>query len=203
VEWDRNREQQKRKELLATLESALLGSAAKPRDTAEEVLNAFVRITPPQKEEVVMKYMTMFDDGRGGGRSVKPGNIRLNMGALIEAVAGGALSAVGVVHFPFTASFAAIILWNSVWRAVKVDITENDAAVLYVMWTDRDENDEVTNENLLQRCNTHLEFVQRQPLSARDIAHSLDTLGKIQTIKRSRFRPENWWLREWIRVTYR
>lgn len=203
MEWDREREEQKRAELLTILAKAIPHSGDQPHAIAEKVLEAFVKTSPPEKEPVVMHLMTMRFDGRGGGKSVKAGNIILNMGALIDTVAAGALTVVGALQAPFTVPFAAIVLWNTIWRAAEVTISENEAAVLYVMWTQRDKNHEIPKEGLLERCNAHFRKVQRQPLTQRDLAHSLRTLEGIETIASSQSRPSNWCLREWVRVTYR
>lgn len=203
MEWDREREQEKRAEIIASLEAAFSAHGGAPSALAEKILDSFVRTTPPEKEPVLMHLVTMRFDGRGGGKSAKAGNITLNMGALIDTIAAGTLTFVGAVQAPFTVPFAAIVLWNSLWRAAEVDLTENDAAVIYVMWTQKDKNHEVPKDGLLEQCNAHLAKVQRQPLTQRDLAHSLRTLESIETIKTSQHRPSNWWLREWVRVTYR
>lgn len=195
--WDYEKEAQKRAQLTASLE-ATLGQAL-----AAKVLEAFVNTTPPETEPVVMHLMTMRFDGRGGGKSTKAGNITLNMRALLDTAAAGALTIVGAVQAPFTVPFAAIVLWNSIWRAAEVTVTENDAAVLYVMWTQRDKNHEIPKDGLLERCNAHLAKVQRQSITQKDLAHSLCSLEQIETIAPSKDRPSNWWLREWVRITYR
>lgn len=155
--WDREKEIQKRAELTASLE-ATLGQAL-----AAKVLEAFVRTTPPETEPVVMHLVTMRFDGRGGGKSTKAGNITLNMGALLDTVAAGALTVVGAVQAPFTVPFAAIVLWNSLWRAAEVTVTENDAAVLYVMWTQRDKNHEIPKDGLLEHATLILRRCKGSP----------------------------------------
>lgn len=205
MEWDREREQKKREELRAILLQKL-NSNPDTRDNsgrlAEELMSICVHTTPPEKNAAEFFLITMHPSGRGGGKSRKAGNIRINMGKFIEALSAGALTAVGAVQMPITIPLAIIVLWNSIWRCVDVELSENDAAVIYVMWMHKDSNQEVEEAQLLGHINTHLHKYGRTPLTWQDVKHSLKVLESIGTIQRSKNHKGFWWLCEWVRSSY-
>lgn len=163
-----------------------------------------IRVAPPEKEEFIIEYITMSPSGRRGGKSTKAGNIFLNMRSLVDAVASGAFAVVGSYQIPWLAPFALILLWNSLRRSAQVDLSENDAALIWTMWAHRDRsNNEIAEVCLLDKLNEHLKKHSRSPVTGKDLEDSLRALEKIQSIKRSRRNPNNWWLCEWIKPAYR
>lgn len=206
MEWDRKREEAKRAELLRQLCSALSQSVTDETHAtrfAEAILDACITTRPPEAAGSRIYYVTLGTMGQGGGASTKPGNIRLNLGKLMEAVASSTLAAVSATQAPWTAPFAALVIWTSLWRAAEVPVSETEAGVLYVMWLHKNEDRDVLDVGLLQKCNAMLHKYGRPPLSSQQLNQALRKLSKIGTIERSPRGPELWWLREWVRVAYR
>ncbi len=207
MELDYDRGKEKEGEILNEL-SGILQSKRIDKEDAEKlsqlIVSNAIRINPPEKEEHTVGFITMHPSGRGGGKSVKAGNITLNMGRLMEAAANGAFAVVGSYQIPWLAPMAFIILWNSLWRAVEIEITENDAAIIWSMWVYRDrESNEIPDIGLLDTVNEHLKKYERPAITQKDLEYSLNNLEKIKCIKRARKNPNNWWLCEWIRPIYR
>jgi hypothetical protein len=140
--------------------------------------------------------------GTGGGRSIKSGNITLNIGKLLEATASGVFTVISAAQAPMTIPFAALLLWCSLWRTAEVRISETEAAVLYVMWMRKNSDRDVVEEGLLDHCNAHLRKYERPVLSLRDIRRALNKLESIKTIERSSRDKRMWWLRECVSLTY-
>jgi hypothetical protein len=205
MEWDNEREHRKRATLLEALRGFLgdQGNAAEAARLAEAVLKVYVRTNPPRKEENdFIGLVVLGAHGSGGGKSTKAGNIRLNIGTLMEAVANGALGVFSAKDHPMTIPFAALLLCNSLWRTATVTISEMDAAVLYVMWVRKGVERTIAETGLLDLCNEHLSKYGRSPLSAQDLRRSLSGLEKLGTIKRSWKDKTTWWLREWVGRSY-
>jgi hypothetical protein len=206
MEWDRERELDKCSELLEILENALCqvpSNGHVSKVLARQIFDAFVSTTPPEKEKVLMHLVTIGFDGRGGGKSTKPGNIHLNFGKLVDALCAGTLTAIGI-QSPDAAILAAVVLWNSLWRAIKIELSENEAAVLYVMWMLREKsNNTIEKAGLLKKCNSHFTKNQRAHISDSDLQYALGRLQKIKTIGTSENDPNKWSLCEKITVTFR
>ena len=106
--------------------------------TARAVIDSFVQITPPEAAPTIVEFISLPSGGRGGGRSVKPGNLLLNMRKLFTAIASGVITTASVIGAPWTAPFAALVLWDRVWSGLNIDITEREAVLLWTMWNNRD-----------------------------------------------------------------
>ncbi len=166
-----------------------------------------VNVTPPEKEKIVLEMITLLPGGRSGGyskgRSVKLGNITLNIHKLVTTLAASSLTVVGAVAVPWTAPLAAIVVWNSIWVNLKVDFTEREAAVLWTMWINRDDDCCVSHFDLLYMLNSELRKYERSLISSQELDSALETLEKIKCIKRSESDPSKWWLRESIKIKYK
>jgi len=204
---DYDRATEKEKELVSSL-SSIFQSKSIFKDSfdkiSNEIVSSCVSIQPPEKEEISFEFMTMAPSGRGGGRSTKPDNIVLNIRKLVEAVASGTFAAVSAYQVPWLGIFGFILLWNSLWRAAEVDLSENDAAVIWTMWVHRDrKNNKISENGLLSKVNDHLSKYDRVSITQKDMEFSIKNLEKIKSIKRSKRNSKNWCLCEWISPTYR
>jgi len=206
MEWDYDRQKEKEAEFLVEIEDQLR-LAEIPEDqiktTAREFFEQSVSITPPEKKAMVIEMITMHPSGRGGGRSTKAGNIRLNIGSLFNAVASGVFTVTSAAQAPWAIPFAGILLWNSIWQMVKVDLSENDAVTLWAMWQVKDANKLVSEGDIKDAVDRHAEKYQRSTLSEADIKFAIKNLSAIGCIKRPRDDPSKWWLCEWIAPAYR
>lgn len=206
MEWNYDRKEEKESELLDEIENQIR-LAGIPEEqiktTAKEFFEQSMKITPPEKEAMVIKMITMRPSGRGGGQSTKAGNIRLNVGSLFNAVAGGVFTVISAAQAPWAIPFAAILLWNSMWNSVKVDLTENDAVTLWAMWQVKDVNKLVSEEDIKGAVDRHAEKYQRSTLSEADIKFAIQNLSAIGCIERPGNDPSKWWLCEWIAPAYR
>lgn len=205
MDLDSNRQAEKREELVTALRDALAQHAgvSAAEDAAGKILDVFARVTPPKEGTVYMEMITVASfSGRGGGRSSKPGNIRLNMRLLFDALASGTFTVVSLKEFPWAVPFAAILLWNSLWRAAQVELTEKEVAILWTMWRIRDPDKCVKESSLLPALAEHVEKHKLAPITGSDVKYGLERLAKIETIARSRREANEWRLIEWIQKAY-
>jgi hypothetical protein len=121
----------------------------------------------------------------------------------VTAVASGVLTVTGAATNPWTIPFAAIVLWDKVWSGVEKDISEQEAIVLWTMWKNRDSANRVSKEGLLEKVNSELQEVGRQPISEQELDDSVSILREIKCIDTARHTDAKWYLSERIRVKYR
>lgn len=213
MEYDYDRAEAKLKELEGVAEQAILnflkdtnfsGDTKHAQQIAAKVINQLVKVTPPEKEDYgKIHFITLQQSGYGGARSVKAGNILLNMPKLITTLAGGVLTVAGAVEAPWTALFAAIVVWDSVWSGLTVELSEREAVTLWTLWKNRDESNCVPEAELLDKVNDELSSSGRSPISQTELNSSLEVLRKMSCISRSKSDNSKWWLREWVRVSYK
>lgn len=189
-------------------ESGLLASDVDAHQIAVEIINNFTRITAPEPPEHKM-HMTTIHHFSGGfsGQNLKPGNIVLKMSNIMYAVTNGALAfsgaMTGAISPRIACVFASILLWKDLYSSAKVDLSEKEAIVLYTMWNERDEDNCVPKENLLNKTNKIASAFSERELSELEFRDCLDKLCKISCIEQLSSDESKWWLREWVRVTFR
>lgn len=204
--FDLDRQTAKRDELVTTLAEALrhYGCFEDTEEPAARILDVFCRVTPPEEGDVYMELVTAASfSGRGGGTSSKPGNIRLNLRLLFDAVASGTFTVLSLKGAPWAVPLAAVLLWNSVWRAAQVQLTEKEVAILWTMWRIRDAEKHVKEDLLRPAIAEHVTKNGLAPITPSDLRHGLERLAKIETIARSKRQSGEWRLIEWIQKSYR
>jgi hypothetical protein len=212
MELDYERAAQKRKELEGEVSKAVLdywqgndqqGDTSEAHLIAAKIIVNLADIDPPEKED--SGYISLFilkPGGGGGGRSFKPGNVRLNIQKLMHAVAGGAVSVMTAVDRPWLIPFVAIRTFNDLCTSLEVKITERDAAVLWTIWKHCDGSGFVAEDDLLNNVNSELADYGRNRISQMELDDSLTTLTKISTIERSASIIGKWKLTEGVLVNY-
>lgn len=208
--WDEESLRQKRNEVMEVAAKRIAQALDDQGPSTEEVtalaeglLEACVRLTPPEAGSELVFLITADRYGRGGGRTTKPGNLRINIGQVVIAVAGGTLTVMGAMSVPWTLPLAALVLWNEFYSKATVEIGEFDASVIWAMWLHRDHNVTVDDAELLDLVNGERRKGGMQALLREQLDRSLRTLEKLKCIKRSKRNANRWWLREWVNVDYR
>ena len=184
-------------ELVETAAEAL-GSV----ELARKLVECFCTVTPPKSDPPLMEWMTINSRGRGGGVSVKPGNVLLNMRQLTAALADGVLSAVGVVDRPWTALIAAVVIWDRIVSCLRVEVGEVEASILWVLWLKSDEQHTFAKSGLLSTVNFQRTRYGYRPINEQELADALALLTRMRCIKESGD-AARWCLRESVSVRYK
>ena len=90
--------------------------------------------------------------GRGGGfrgRSTKARNIVLNWKDLLAEVSALVFPVVSAATIPWLLPFAALVVWNRIRFVLSIDLTERHGIVLYALWKNRDLDNKINPERLL------------------------------------------------------
>src|SRR6476469_5785902 len=146
---DKGMVEAKRCELQGLIAQGLEGM---PTEEATQLAAAaagyFADIKAPRWEAPPLEMVTLHSAGRGGGVSSKPGNIVLNVGKLVRALATGALTIAGTMATPWTLLVGALLTWDSLWSCLKLEINETQACVLWSLWQVRDNRNTVAKADV-------------------------------------------------------
>ena len=176
---------------------------------AAKIVAYFADVTPPPET-----WAMEFDvDPRTGephrGSDFQYGNIMLNWGLFMAAIADGALTLVGAEHvseheLAIIAVSAALLLWQALKAAGTEELTDVETYVFCTLWQNRDkETKTVPKAGLLQEVNKMRTKYGHAPFSQKEVDNALSHLQDVKTIRESRNDSSRWWIREWVHVKYR
>jgi hypothetical protein len=195
-----------------------VGPLADPSHTEEiakttiALLHVGVRIVPPEEKEERTTFdlirassftASSFAPDLRGGESVKPGNITVDMRRLVTAGAQTVRDITSVLKMPWLAPVIALVMWDRIWSLLKVQISEVEAVLIWVMWMNCDEEHVVAESILLEKVNAERTRHSRKPITQGEFEAALATLEKMKCIQHSRNDGSKWWLRERVSVKYR
>lgn len=138
--------------------------------------------------------------GVGGGRSLKPGNIWLNWKKLLIVGSESILTIAGAASVPWLIPLAGLVVWNKVWSLLTIEIDERHAAVIWTLWKNRDKEDRIEHDKILNLVNEELIKYNRLPMDEKELNNILSDLEKMECIEKDE--KNKWWLREWVKTVY-
>lgn len=158
-------------------------------------------ITPPLEEPPMMGLLTMDSlKNYHQGRSIKPGNIKVNIKHLIDTLPQIVTCTVSLISdIDVLKICAAISIWKNLRDALTIEIKKEHAIVIIALWKKCNEKHKINLEdgynatNLLCRQLSENEFTWEQYI---DI---IDLLTKWACIELD---DEGIWLREWVSEKY-
>ena len=131
-----------------------------------------------------------------GGRTIKPGNIILNLRKLIDSIPTiTALSVSMAVDIPILRVCSALSLWKEIRDVMTVEITRIQSIVIIALWKFRDHTNHIHLDYGYDRVNYFCETIGEENLSWDDYNKVVDELLKLQCID---ICEEVIWLRESI-----
>lgn len=161
----------------------------------------FLSMTAPTEDPPMMSFMTMDSlKNYNSGRSIKPGNIRLNIKDLIDSIPSMVELAISIAtEIPILQVCAALNLWKSLREIITVEISKEQAFVIVSLWKNCDSKHRISIDKGLKAVNALLKKYGEIPISNTKYNQLLDSLESIQCIE-----IENGviWLREWISKKY-
>lgn len=161
----------------------------------------FVQISAPQEESPKMMMITIDSlKEYNQGSSIKPGNIRLNIKKLIDAIPGVIEIVVGVnADVPILLVCAALNLWKTLRDVSTVEISKDQAFVIVALWKNCNTERKIGLEKGYVAVNELLAKYGEPEITETKYNKIIDSLIKIECIEME----ENIiWLREWISKNY-
>ena len=155
----------------------------------------------PSTLPIVFEMIIANRGGRLGGRTRKPGNILLNWRRLVRDTADLVLTGAGTIATPWLIPVAALSIFNKLWAHSKIELTREQAACLFAMWHQCDEDHKIQVDQALAEC-SNLFSVFKWPVleqaQFKVILHDLESIRCIEMSESSTI-----WLCEWIRTSYK
>ncbi len=209
---------EKRNELIKLTENILsnYGVTDKNRELAENLIDNFVKIIPP--EDQMMCNMLMYQGGIGGATSFKLGNIVFNIDSLITGLASSSASILSssdviciqelidnviaeyINQVPVISLLAVLLAAYEFMKMSEISITEREATVVWAIWTNKDDKKCVSEQDLLTLVNKEREIYERSPINEQELNKSLEKLESLKCIKRSKGK---WKIIEKVKVKYK
>lgn len=178
-----------RNELINLIAERISGYDCNPKQTAQTILDNF--LSEPTELEQKKSLVKIKKQGFGKGKSRKLRNIYLDWKKLLLVGSESILTVVGATAYPILVPFAGLIVLNSFWSLLNININENHAAVLWAMWQNRDVNDTIPHDNLLNHANNVLLEQSKDAIDNRELTRVLNDLEKMSSIRRTK---KNKWL---------
>jgi len=110
------------------------------------------------------------------------------------------LTVAGAVAVPWLIPLAGLVVWNKIWSVLTVEITERHAVVIWTMWLNKDPENCVKGQAILNLVNKELSKYNRPKMNRRELNMVLEDLKKMECIEETE--GNKWWLREWVKVDY-
>jgi hypothetical protein len=172
----------------------------KDERAAERLVEALCRLSPPQDPPNIMEMITVHSMGARGGRSRKPGNVLVNFRGLVAEFGDIGLAVAAGATDNRLIPLAAMTIWSKVWKKSAIELSENEASLVYAMWLARDADRLVSREEAFQMF---LLLHRHRGLPDPDdsvFAVALDRLIQFGAVKWHQ--SGRIWLREWVQNSY-
>ena len=172
---------------------------SKVEEISSGIINHFVDITAPEVESK-SDLLMIRRDVMGGGTSMKPGNIYLNWKKLFVDGSEAILTIAGTIALPWLIPLAGLVVLKKIQSILSVQITESQAAVIHTIWANRDTENSIKSEIVLDLVNLELSEYNRPEMSQKELNMILMDLEKMKCIEK--INENKLWLREEVKVDY-
>lgn len=168
----------------------------------KQLIESAIRITPPEQPQF-MEMIVMGRSGRGGGLSVKPGNLKLDLWSVLDAASVAVLTLESTDAW-WKLPLGLLIVIRSLKKTFSVDLSEEDAVTILAMWRAGINRGHCASFSDIElEVNLHAQRHQRSLLSAADIRHSIGKLQTIGSIRPIAGKPDTWCVLEELRFGLR
>ena len=86
------------------------------------------------------------------------------------------------------------------WALSSIKIDERHAAVIWTMWKNRDKENCIKNDKVLDLVNKDLSKYNRLMMNEKELRNILKDLEEMECIESAE--ENKWWLQEWVKATY-
>jgi len=203
LEYDYDRQKEKKTELVNQFKQISIDRLSfDDKSIINQIVKESIKLSPPEKEIHMSHFITLNSfNGMNGSKSTKPGNIQFNIRNFIKTITSSALSIQGALQTPWSLVLVAIILWDDLYSNAQIELTENEAVTIWVMWKYASEDRRIDENIILPSINKEMEEYNKS-MSKKELEFVLENLKNIQAIEKSKMEPSKWWLREWVSLKY-
>lgn len=146
----------------------------------------FIQIIPPVHKEIDL-FISKAGCVRIGndikGKTIKPGNIIINIRCLIDSLPAIAALAVSMVKdIPILKVCSALSLWKELVKVSTIEITRNQSIVLIGLWKFRDYTKHISLEYGFNRVNFFCRSIEEKELTWEEYNRAVDDLMALHCI---------------------
>ena len=174
--------------------------------SSKDILQSFFKngglvITPPQQEPPMMRMLVVDSlNNYNKGESIKPGNIKLNIGHLIESFPDLTEAAVGIaMDIPILKVCAALNIWKMLRAVTTVEITKEQAIVVVALWDNCNQQQRITLEKGFECFRSLYESIETSNCTWERYIKLISDLEKIGSLELD---SNGILLREWVSKRY-
>jgi hypothetical protein len=175
--------------------TAALGRPLSAEESAavDYLVHACARHEPDEPIDQGLERIEIKKDAQwvpASGKSVKPGNLRFNLGKLFEVVVSGIGVAAGAAVHPILAVLSGLVAVRSLVGAASVELKETEALVIWALWRVEQDGGKREPEKVLEYASREAERVgDSRRMSLAQVEASLMVLEKIRAV---RHKGEEW-----------
>lgn len=200
MEYDYDALNKKKGELLRLAQQAIPAKIGAAGNSAESLVQSFIRLTPPTEPEIEIGFITMDSDGRGGGKSRKPGNIFLNWRKLFEIIPDVTIASMGGATAPgWLLPLIGLDVWNKLWCNAAEEISEVEATTIHALWKNRNSRKRISEDDGYVKTDILRNDMGLPSLSRSEFDVAVNRLLRMRCVK---IEEGIIWLREWVRTSY-
>lgn len=194
----------KKAEIVSVIERTNTSLRAKnisSKDILQDFLNSGgLLITPPQQEPPMMHMLTIDSlNNYNKGKSIKPGNIKLNIRQLIESLPDLTAATVEIAtDIPILKACAALNIFKMLKNITTVEITKEQAIAIIALWNNCNQQ-RITLEKGFECFKTLYKNIETSECTWEQYIKLISDLEKIGSIKTDN---NGIWLCEWISNRY-
>ncbi len=160
------------------------------KDSLKDSIKSCFEFTPPyisapepQVPRPMMEMMSMPPLGKGGGVSRKAGNITISWKKMWDVTSETALNGATTYAVPWLIPFTVMNVVNKVKRAAEEKISERHALVVYVLWKNRNEKEQINEEEGYTKVTACIAENSFEPMSKGEYAKIINELEYIECIE--------------------
>jgi hypothetical protein len=181
-------------------EAAAIRKRAELAGVVHHLLSARLALPDPASAQALVDHFFLVIPPEAAPGTL-PGHVELNWKTLITAVQRRTL-AFPDAPVPWTMVFGGLVVWEHLWLTTRIDPTEIDAAVLWSLWTVRDQRDMVSKEAIVTAVHAEVEAHGGPRLPPVQIDGALTKLRHLKCIETARSAFNSFWLRACVQLQY-
>lgn len=173
---------------------------------SKDIMQSFLKsggllITPPQQEPPMMHMLTIDSlSNFNKGKSIKPGNIKLNIRHLIKSLPDLTAATVEIaMDIPILKVCAALNIWKMIRDITTIEITKEQAIAVIALWENCNQQQQITLEKGFECFKSLYENIETSECTWEQYIKLISDLEKIDSLKLD---SNGIWLCEWVSKPY-
>lgn len=150
----------------------------------EHFFTDYCIITPPIKEQYIQFFHLKSSTGEGGAKTIKPGNILLNLKSLFYDALEGGVAIFTTLENKYLLALSVLFIARKILNTRSLTISERHSITLVTLWDLRNQtNDIVLGQGLLEKVNHKFLALDKPILTQTEFDNILTDLSNLKSIR--------------------